>query len=276
MHQTLSSDLLQAVHLFFADQLFRTDGNVITYRIGMDEIKREFRKKALAFHPDRAEFLGKNRVRLEEKFKEINEAYTLLKETLIDKHLILNPSARPFSRPPRRKTDFTHPQASRRTRASQFRSQRKSNAHQTVFTGHSPQRRKTDRPPFFYKGMLPKRKLRLGEFLFYNQIIAWQTLIDAIVWQYHARPKLGQIARELNYLSQQDILQILQSKNLKEPFGEAAVRLGFLDTYKRFVILGRQKSYDLPFGKFFVNNRILNEIAITEHIRKNRLHNIQF
>lgn len=276
MSQTLSPEILQAVQLFFADQLFRADNNTVSYRIGPDEIKREFRKKALEFHPDRAVLLGKSRGRLEEKFKEINEAYTLLRETLIDKHLILNPNAAPSPRPPRRRTDFNQPQTARQNRRANYHTGNSKRTRRTVFTGHTPRRRKTDRPPYFYKGIIPRRKLRLGEFLFYNQIIAWQTLIDAIVWQYHARPKLGQIARELNYLTHQDILKILQSKHLKEPFGKAAVRLGFLDTYKRFVILGRQKNYNLPFGKFFVDNRILNEIALAEQIQKNKLHNIQY
>lgn len=271
MTHTLSPDLLQAVHLFFADQLFRTGDNEIPYRIDMDDIKREFRKKALAFHPDRAAFLGKSRVRLEEKFKEINEAYSLLKEALIDKHLILNPRAGHFSRPFRREADFTHPETFRRTRPP--RNRKRATPHGFE---HTPLRRKTDRPPFFYSGILPKRKLRLGEFLFYNRIIAWQTLIDAIVWQYHVRPKLGQIALELNYLNRQDILQILKAKRLKEPFGQAAVRLGFLDSYKRFVLLGRQRSYNLPFGKFFIEKSILDEMALAELIQRHRLHNVQY
>ncbi len=277
MNQTLSPDLLQAVQLFFADQLCRTEGNLATYRVGMDEIKREFRKKALEFHPDRAAFLGKSRGLLEEKFKEINEAYSLLKEALIDKYLILNPNAMPASSPLRRKTDLKHPQAARRHRtATHVHAQRTASARGPIFTGHTPHRRKTDRPPYFYSGMLPRRKLRFGEFLFYNQIIAWQTLIDAIVWQYHVRPKIGQIAIDLNYLARHDILHILREKNLKERFGKAAVRLGLLDNYKRFVLLGRQRSYNLPLGRFFLENKILNDLTLAEQIQQNKQHNIRF
>ena len=41
-----------------------------------DEIKKAFKKKAMKYHPDRNE----NDPKAEEKFKDVNEAYAVLKD----------------------------------------------------------------------------------------------------------------------------------------------------------------------------------------------------
>ena len=121
--------------------------------------------------------------------------------------------------------------------------------------------------------MVPHRKLRIGEFLFYKQIIAWHTLIQAIVWQHRVRPRIGRIALDLNYLGPRDIATLLRNRRYREPFCRAAVRLGFLDDYQRIVLLGRQRNYHLPLGKFFLDARILDEKALEQYVRENRIHN---
>lgn len=121
--------------------------------------------------------------------------------------------------------------------------------------------------------MMPHRKLRFGEFLFYKQIIAWHTLIQAIVWQHRVRPRIGRIALDLNYLEPRDIVTLLRNRKYREPFCRAAVRLGFLDNYQRIVLLGRQRNYNLPLGKFFLDARILGEEALEHYVHENRIHN---
>lgn len=253
----MTPDLQQAIHLFFADKIFNTSGPLL-YRIGMADIKKEFRKKAMLFHPDRAEFLGESKGLLEEKFKQISQAYGVLKSELDDKYLILRPNS----------------SGSSVASGKRSSSVRNTDAGKPYTTTCQKPIHNNQGKQFFFNGVLPKRKLRLGEYLFYRRVIAWSTLIDAIVWQHSVRPRLGQIALDLNFMAPQDIMEILKNKSFKEPFGRAAVRLGFLTDYRRFVILGRQRRYNQPLGKFFLDFHVLNQTALDRYVRENRIHNI--
>jgi hypothetical protein len=277
MIESMTPDLQQAIHLFFSDKLFNASGPSL-YRIGLADIKKEFRKKAMLFHPDRAEMLGKSKCLLEEKFKQISHAYGVLKSELDDKCLILRPNASDrAAEPTAQSASFNHTTSSKSYATASQRSSARPDAGQDGFTrrsgGHF--QRKAGKS-FFFNGMVPKRKLRLGEYLFYRRVIAWSTLINAIVWQHRVRPRLGQIALDLNYLNHQDIIEILKNKTFKEPFGQAAVRLGFLNDYNRFVVLGRQRGYNLPLGKFFLDFHILTQTTLDRYVQENRTHNIHY
>ncbi|MDX9785202.1 MAG: J domain-containing protein [Desulfobacterales bacterium] len=273
MIHSISPDIEQAVHLFFADHFLDEQGAKF-YRVGMEEIKKEFRKKALLFHPDRAILLGKSRGLLEKKFKEITDAYGILKAALADDYLIVRSPFVP-------KPNMGYHRAETVSRPSPPKAAPHSGKASPASAGTRPKDtsasprpfQRQHRQSFFFKGTLPRRKLRLGEYLFYKRVITWHTLIQAIVWQHRVRPRLGQIALDLNYMDPQDVYAILKNRRFREPFGRAAVRLGFLDDYRRFVLLGRQRSFNLPLGKFFIDARILDKAAIDQHILENRLHN---
>jgi hypothetical protein len=275
MIESMTPDLQQAIHLFFADRIFSVSDPPL-YRIGMADIKKEFRKKAMLFHPDRAEMLGENKGVLEEKFKQISHAYGVLKSELDDEGLILRPNF--FERPAassKQSAPF-HGTSSRKSYAAAQKPVERPFVRPNAFSGRDARFKNRPGKQFFFSGLVPKRKLRFGEYLFYRRVIAWSTLIDAIVWQHRVRPRLGQIALDLNYLEHQDIMEILKNKTFKEPFGRAAVRLGFLNDYNRFVLLGRQRGYNLPLGKFFLDFHVLNETALDRYVRENRIHNIHY
>ena len=80
----------------------------------------------------------------------------------------------------------------------------------------------------FYRGPVPRRRLRLAEFLYYSGRDSWQTLINAIVWQKMEKPKFGELARDLREISSQDLAKILVSKLLNEQTGQTALRLRLL------------------------------------------------
>lgn len=52
--------------LLFADMNFKASGPS-SYRLGMVDIKKEYRKKAMICHPDRSALLGESSPQLEEK-----------------------------------------------------------------------------------------------------------------------------------------------------------------------------------------------------------------
>lgn len=253
MTEPMPTELQQAIQLLFADINFKASGPSF-YRLGIVDIKKEYRKKALLFHPDRAALLGENRGLLEEKFKQINHAYGILKSEFKDRYFILRLKSveRPVT-PRKSKVDATATQSRRETPVP-----------------------KNQVKEYYFAGVLPKRPLRLGEYLFCRRVISWGTLINAIAWQYFNRPRLGAIALELNYLNHRDIRDILKKKSTNEPFGQAAVRLGYLSDYRRFVLLGRQRRYGLPLGKFFRDLHILNDAELDRYAQENRLHNIRY
>lgn len=257
MTEPMPAELQQAIQLLFADMTFKASGPSF-YRLGMVDIKKEYRKKAMLFHPDRSELLGENRRTLEEKFKQINHAYGILKSEFQDKYFILRVKSVP------RPVKARQPDASARETQSGF-SRREAPAQ------------KSAAKEYFYRGSaLPKRSLRLGEYLFCRQLISWETLINAIAWQYRHRPRLGEIALDLDYLTHRDIREILKKKCLNEPFGQAAVRLGLLSDYRCFVLLGRQRRYGVPLGRFFLDRGIVTAVELDRYVQENRLHNIRY
>lgn len=251
----MPAELQQAIQLLFADMNFKEAGPSF-YRLGMVDIKKEYRKKALLFHPDRSEILGESRSLLEEKFKQINHAYGILKSEFQDKYFILRLKSVP--RPVRARqpeAPVKEPRSGSSRRAAPAQKEKE----------------------YFYPGStLPKRALRLGEYLFCRRLISWETLITAIAWQYRHRPRLGEIALDLNYLTHRDIREILKGKKSNEPFGQAAVRLGFLSDYRCFVLLGRQHRYGVPLGRFFLDREIVTAAELDRYVQENRLHNVRY
>ncbi len=257
MTEPMPAELQQAIQLLFADMTFKASGPSF-YRLGMVDIKKEYRKKALLLHPDRSELLGESRSLLEEKFKQINHAYGILKSEFQDKYFILRVKSVP--RPVRARQPET---PARETRNG--------------FSYRESPAQKNSGKEFFYIGSsLPRRSLRLGEYLFCRRLISWETLIKAIAWQYRHRPRLGEIALDLDYLTHRDIREILKKKCLNEPFGQAAVRLGFLNDYRCLVILGRQRRYGVLLGRFFLDRGIVTQAELDRYIQENRLHNIRY
>jgi hypothetical protein len=275
MNYAFSPDLQQAIHLFFAEKILSRNGPCF-YRIDMEEIKKEFRKKAMRFHPDRAAMWGESRRRLEEKFKELNDAYGILKSAFANRDLILRSQAGHRGSAREKSGLFSQASGNRAEFGARQDPAPPGSRGAGPLSGASPEFRPIQRNSFFFKGKVPLRYLRLGEYLFYSRIIPWHNLINAIVWQHRMRPRLGEIAVELDFLRRGDILTILQSKHFKEPFGHAAVRLGFLTDYRRFVLLGRQRGYPFPLGRYFLDFNILDKAALERYLRENRLHNFHY
>ncbi|MCX5810586.1 MAG: DnaJ domain-containing protein [Proteobacteria bacterium] len=186
-------------------------------------VKTAYRKLALETHPDRAYHLGVDEAILEERFKKVHCAYkqvfSYIKEP--DSYILTIP-LRSFHQPDR---PATKPP--------------------------SPQR------PYFYKGEIPSRRIFIGQFLYYSNIISMRQMWDAVVWQQIQRPRIGDIARQLGWLSPSDIQNILRHRNRGELFGEFALRTELLSFYQVLVLLGRQKNLQPRIGIYFIERGIL-------------------
>ena len=128
----------------------------------------------------------------------------------------------------------------------------------------------------FYRGRVPKRKLRFAMFLYYTQTISWRTLVDALVWQRRHRPLIGQIAVAAEVLDRGDIATIIGQSKRDEAFGETAIRLNLLEDQELRALLGKQASYDCKIGQFFLATGTISAEQLSAHLWQFRLHNARF
>jgi AcrR family transcriptional regulator len=222
-------------------------------------LKSVFRRKAHRLHPDRAAALGAHAPTLTRRFRELDGAYRLLLEALdraggrlfVPPHHPAEPRRRWIPEPLR----YRSPEPTRPRPAPQ----------------HADPGPEVHLRP---QGTVPRRRLRFAQYLYHSRIIDWTTLCDALRWQCRLRPRIGDIARRLRYLTHDDVCEILRHRGADERFGEAALRLRKLDARRLLVLLGNQQLLDRPIGGYFVERGILTRGELQELLRRHIVHNI--
>ena len=198
-------------------------------------VRTAYRERVFETHPDRARILGLDERALAENFKKINEAYELLSSAVSEKHRFLSQNG--MSTPARK----AKPEA--------------------TFRDH------------YYAGVLPRRFLPIGQFLYYSGLISWRDLIDAIVRQRKNRPLIGRIARSWHLLSDDEISYILKHRVAGEKFGEYALRKGFLTKGNIAALLGKQRLQAGPFCKYFISRDMLTSDEVETLVKAQHRHN---
>lgn len=115
--------------------------------------------------------------------------------------------------------------------------------------------------------------MRLGNFLYYSGLIDWMTIVKALIWQRSQRPRLGDLARQLGWLSEEEIRQVLASRQGLEKFGASAVRRQNLTEKQLKVLLGYQNLLQKKIGAFFLEQRFFTTVELEELVRRHREHN---
>ena len=231
----MDSQLLDACAVLLGPQARRA-GQALLAQLTVAMVRSAFRRLALRTHPDAA--AGSRSGAL---FIEASQAYEVLMAFLLAR----SPAAAARSRERRPRPASTRPSA-RPTGA-------RSTGDRTAGARDSGRRPRESRE-IFYRGPLPRRPLRLAEFLYYSGCISWQTLIAALVWQRTGRPKFLEIARQLRFVEARDMARVLQSRALHEHTGEAASRLRLLTVEDVARILRIQRARQRPIGRYFVEN----------------------
>lgn len=232
------AEIINACRLLFPAAVIVDAGFLNT--IANEDLKTAFRRTALKTHPDLSKSLGRSPEELSRMFQEVSSAYKTLQTFC-------------FQRPANHARVNVH-QRSRRPASP-------------VRTGRAAAN------DYFYTGVLPRRKLRLGEYLYYSRIISWRTLIGAIVWQKRQRPLFGEIARQWKFLSDDDIRLILKKKTRDEMFGECARRYGFLSQFQQLAVTGRQRRLQPLFGTHFIENGLMSVVQINMLVSRKEQHN---
>ncbi|MFO7985846.1 MAG: J domain-containing protein [Desulfatiglandaceae bacterium] len=204
-------------------------------------LKAAYRKKVLETHPDRASTIGEDRHKMTERFLEATLAYNNLLPIIKSNGAVL--------------------------------------LHNPAGMKKRPQRRYERKPDHaapadhFYTGVLPKKNLMIGQFLYYSGMISWKTLIEAIVWQRGQRPLIGQLAVKWRKLSVREIQIILMHRRLGEKFGECAIRSGYLTRFEVLALLGGQSRRQQPLGEYFLRHNILGPGDLAHMLRQQQMHN---
>ncbi|MEW6077365.1 MAG: J domain-containing protein [Thermodesulfobacteriota bacterium] len=234
----LGADILNACKLMFPTAGI-IDAGFLT-ALAEEDLKTAFRKNALKTHPDRSSALGRSPEELTRLFQELTFAYQALQTFRL-----------------RGATDRVTPRTHQRPRPQ----------------WSSARVRRPVMNDFYHQGILPQRQLRLGEYLYYSKVISWRTLIGAIVWQKRQRPLFGEIARQWNFLSDEQIRLILKIKKRGEMFGECARRNGLLSHFQQLAVTGRQRRMQPLFGRHFIENGLMSLIQINLMVGRMEQHN---
>jgi hypothetical protein len=211
-------------------------------------VKAAYRKKALETHPDRVVTLAGQVNSLESSFKEVNLAYQLLNEFI----------ATPWKYQLDEDGSITErPNWEKPKRAAKPKEKAKYQA--------AAEHR--------YMSSVPRRKLRLGQYLYYSGHISLTTLIKAIVWQRLQRPTIGSLAVNWDWLEQRRIIDVLQERQYGEKFGECALRCGYLSKYQLMLLLDRQKILQPQIGKYFIGEGFITADQLDSLIDEMKKHN---
>ncbi len=208
-------------------------------------LKRAFHKRVFAVHPDRASSLGIPVPILQERFVELQRSYDQVLRFL----------SRPTSVG---KTPPPPPTA-------------------PAQAAHGP------KPPSvstFYLGRRPSRRLKLGEFLYYDGHISQQELSGAIRWQARQRPRIGEIAMTFGYLDLATINHLLElrqeMRKLDEPLAEFARNQGYLSHFQWLAVVGRQRRMQKPIGHYWIQQGLFTARELAEWVGEKRQHNWYF
>ena len=276
------------------------------------KLRSAYRKKAFATHPDRAHALGKNREKLDKCFKEMSTAYERLDSIIQSEKKYIIRDAVPKKRKPKSASRRTPAKKTKTTKQAKPTQQAKpkkqtksttrakstkqaKQAKQTKTTTPTKQKRssafslknsdrkascthvalksQTNISNSYFTGIVPKRELLIGQFLYYSGLISWNTLTQAIVWQRSKRPIIGKIAQDWGILSAEEIQRILKERSYKDQFGEYALHNGYITNFQHLAIVGKQKQMQPPIGRYFIQQGLLRNYDIKKMTESLKIHN---
>jgi hypothetical protein len=242
----------------------RRGAQIPLHQLDISVIRRAYRRLAVMTHPDAAARAGAKPGSVDGKrFIEASRAYELLMGYLLAQGTAVRAA------PAATRTARSRPAAPADRPAGEKTTKGPGRAN----TGGTS---RTQGSPLHYHGTLPRRRLRLAEFLYYSGRVSWQSLISAIVWQRSARPKFGELAKEIRAITRQDLTKILGSKRRHEQTGEAARRLRLLTTEEVAKILRLQRARHKPIGRYFIEKERMPRAELTTILRELFRHNARY
>lgn len=244
MNAASLADLLLACRVLFGRDL---DPSFLGH-LQESGLRAAWRLKALQTHPDRT--LDRLAKQLStERFIEARRAYALLRAYVGQRTRHREPAGRAAPADP---APCTPHQPRRR---------------------HSSAQRRCDPRPTPH---LPRRRLRLGEYLYHSRVILFSTLIEALLWQRRQRDRFCEVGRRWGYLSDDEVHRLFEERRSHERVGATAQRLGLLNAFQVRTVLSFQQSRQEPLGSYFVQHGLLTPLALHRLLNRFERHNAAF
>jgi len=277
-----------------------------------DELKRAYKRRVLETHPDRARSLGRAEAELASEFRAVADAYRLLQEAPdVSRWLRPRPPSAAAWRPPARGAPAAAPprarheaEARRSERARQADAARREEAERGARANRAAEQARRDAETrraeeatraararrvwtataadwrhVVKPRPLPRRRVRLAEFLYYSGRISWAAMVEAITWQRSQRPAVGRIAVDFGFLTAVEVMQVIERRHragaADVPFGEFALRLGMITPFERLAMVGRQTRLQRPIGQYFVERGVIAEHEFEQLRREIVRHNLR-
>jgi len=250
-------ELSHACRLLFGEHM--EIGQDFVLSLDHSALKKAYRTKALSTHPDRCAALGRqSQAQATARFQDVNLAYQTLSKYLNQR----SGNGRP-------KPIFT---------AEEVRSWKRSASGRTWTPRAGQQDR---RPPWetaqrvrvYAPDKVPNWQVRTGEFLYFAGVVSWNQLISALVWQKQQRLALGEIARRWGWLSEPEVMDLLNDRKRGERLGEILLRHGFISDFQLSMLLRHQEKTQKPLGRFFIQNGLFSEPQLLRYLDDLRHHN---
>jgi hypothetical protein len=203
--------------------------------------KVAFRVQAKQHHPDYFHAAPPEvRARQTARFREIHQAYNLLREFLENRRPLIFRTA-------------TTPRPAKPARGK---------PKSATTTSSYPS--------------LPPLQLEFGLFAFYCGKITYAQLIDALLWQRRQRPAIGAIAQKWGWLSADMVGKILADRGHGGRFGRKAVALGLLSPLQVDALLRHQRNCQQRLGQYFVARGLMTTFETDRLARDLERHNLRF
>ncbi|MGA2642236.1 MAG: hypothetical protein ABSG21_15185 [Spirochaetia bacterium] len=248
--------LLDACALLLGSSTRRLNAAVLL-QLDAATVRRAWRVLAVSSHPDAARRgVARSGTYDGRRFIEASRAYELLMGYLLSRPAPLSPGARPSR--PRAGHAASYGTAEKRAAGERWSATEKRGG------------------ALYYRGPVPRRRLRLAEFLYYSGRVSWQSLISAVVWQRNAQPRFGELARELRSISSQDLAQILASRQRHEQTGETAQRLRLLTGAQVDRILRMQRARRRLIGRYFMEKESMTSAMLVSILHELYRHNARW
>jgi hypothetical protein len=251
MTQSITADVARrALRVIYGTASIDAIDLSVLAELDQRELSVRFRARAFELHPDRALTLGHEPERLNDAFRQLHGAYRVLGAVVEDPAL----KATLAQRSPRQSD--VRPSGRQRCRPAA-----------DVDARRSPEEQR------FYPGTVPESPLRFAQFLYYQRVIDWKTMIDALTWQFRVRPKVGEIGRSYHFLDFDSVSSVLRESRRGELFGTTALKMGLLDRRQLSVMLGKQYLLNYPIGRYFTEHGMLSTHEVDRLLDENRRHN---
>lgn len=239
--------LIQACRILFGQDI--TLSSAFLAYLQPSGAKLAYRTLAKEHHPDRFSNAPLHiRQRQTERFREIHQAYGLLKNFL-------------------EKRQFTDIGAStsavRQGQRPSTTLRRSRYAQQTRPPASSAARQM----------QIPAIPLEFGMYAYYSGKISYQDVIQSLIWQRRQRPPLGDIARQWGWLTGTQVRRILAHRGHSRRFGRKAIELKYLQPFQVKTLLTYQRSKQQKLGIYFIENGLMSQTEADQLASKLALHN---